>query len=585
MQLNWAAKDEWEMKTGSINIYRMSVRLNIFLFIFQFCPDVIGIQIPNGKSLLHVCVEAGQVSVMEAILNYVYPPKLMKEFDTEDCTYTLPLDINCIDMEGQTALHLACERGEADVVRFLVEFSVKPHWKPKTRARKPVRKPAFSPNSSQNERYNPVKVNVVNNAGLIPLHIAIRENYRQVTEILLKANADVTAVVRSEDHDAYPLMMACKMADSFIMDKLLQYNATDFDRKVFNYAKVHQAKLLPILLKYRTIKDHEYPINKAGMKREYLDKLSGDSEHDTISSINLNYKRTFPLFPVHIKWQDLEHVSSIEDDDLKVIGYHHNPQMQTINSRFALYAITKVDVSGNNIGIVFPENLFRLPSLHYLDVSRNRISTFSADISTDCDMLQELRLDHNGIENLPSCMFKFDKLKVLSLAHNFLKEMSPEVWSMPSLIVLNLAENKLAFLQPPNLGKRSFRPRKHTPLKAMPSVDVGDYLQESEVQHATVWSTQLIVMETESDLINSADRQNSGLQDLNLSNNELQDVPSWLACVAPNLENLNVAHNWIRTVGMISNYPQHLKTLDLSSNRITDTLQFQYVDTEVSECL
>lgn len=553
--------------------------------LFQHCPEVIGIQIPNGKTLLHICVDAGQVKCMEAILTFEYPPILLKEYETDECIYQLPLDINGIDMEGQTAIHLACEAGEAEIVQYLVDFTVKSKWKPKTRGRKVYRKGALtSPSSSQIDCFNPVKINVKNNAGLMPLHIAIKRQFRQIMEILLKAGADIGAVVREEGVETTPLMMACKLADSYIMDRLLQYNATDFDRKVFNFAKQHQKKLLPNLLKYRTFKDHEYPINKTGMKNEYLEKLSGDQDPDCMSSLHINHKKTFPSFPVHIKWQDLEHVSTVEDDDMKMIGYHHNPQMETFNSRFALYAITKIDVSGNNIGIVFPENLFRLPSLHFLDVSRNRISTFGADIQTNCELLQELRLDHNEIEILPSYIFKFYKLKVLSLAHNFLRDVSPEVWSMPSLIVLNLAENKLALLQAPSSGKPSVRMRRPTPLKPMPSIDTGSYVQDSEVQHSTVWSSQLVVMETESDLINSMDKQYSGLKDLNLSNNELQDVPSWLACVAPHLENLNLSHNWIKGIGMISSYPLHLKTLDLSSNRISDTCQLQFVNSGVVEC-
>jgi hypothetical protein len=46
--------------------------------------------------------------------------------------------------------------------------------------------------------------------------------------------------------------------------------------------------------------------------------------------------------------------------------------------------------------------------------------------------------------------------------------------------------------------------------------------------------------------------------------------------VAPFLENLNLSNNWIKGVGMIKIYPQYLKTLDMSRNRITDNKQFQY---------
>ncbi|XP_063446430.1 leucine-rich repeat serine/threonine-protein kinase 1-like isoform X1 [Mytilus trossulus] len=553
----------------------------------QHCPDVIGIHVPNGKSLLHICAESGQVNSMKTILDFKYPPEIMRMFEDEDCTYNLPLDINAIDMEGQTVLHLACKNGEVEIVRYLVDFTVKPKWKGKMgRTRVSVRKTTpISPSSSQVSLYSPVKINAVNNNGLMPLHIAIKKGSGQITEILLKAKADVSAVVKDKGKETTALMIACQLGDSYIMDKLLQYNATDHDKKVFKYAKHENPQLLSILLKYRTTRDNEFPINKSGMRKEYLEKMSGDQDSfDSVSSININFKKTLPSFAVHIKWQDLEHVSAIEDEDLKYIGYHHNPSMETFNSRFALYAITKIDVSGNNLGILFPDNLLRLPSLHVLDVSRNRISTFGVDVKTECDFLQELRLDHNHIDELPHYIFKFEKLKVLSLGNNYLREISPEVWVMQSLIVLNLADNKIVMLPPPNQGKSCSKPRKLSTLQSLPSVDTGTYIQESEVKHSTVWSTWLNVLETEFDMINKADRQNSGLQDLNLSHNELTDIPSWLACVAPFLENLNLAHNWISGVGMISSFPQHLKTLDLSSNRIQDTTQFQFYSKDYVTC-
>ena len=556
---------------------------------FQLCPDVVTIQIPDGKSILHICAQSGQVQAIKTILEYQYPSDVLKEFVDDDCRYNLALDINGIDMDGQTALHVACEQGEVGIVEFLVKFKVKPKWKPnKLRTRKSLRKSNPANTSvSKDEVYYPLKVNAVNNARVMPLHIAIKNGFGQIIKKLLEAKADVNSVVKENGKESTALMLACMLGESYIMDILLQYNATDYDRKVFNYAKDNKPTLLSILLKYRTSRDNEFPINKSGMRKAYLEKVFVETDSfDSLSSMNVNYKKTFPSSGVHIKWQDLKHISSIEDEDLKNIGYHHNPSMQTINSRFALYAITKIDVSGNNLGILFPENLLKLPSLHVLDVSRNSISTFGTGFQTECDLLQELRLDNNQITDLPSYIFKFEKLKVLSVAHNFLKEISPEVWVMPSLIVLNLSENKLAVLSPPSTGKTCVKPEqsKRQTFLSTPNIDTGSLVSENDIQHSTVWSTQLNVLETEFDLINDSDRQNSGLQDVNLSYNELQDVPPWLACVAPFLENLNLSNNWIKGVGMIKIYPQQLKTLDLSHNRITDNKQFQYFTDDDLTC-
>jgi hypothetical protein len=54
--------------------------------------------------------------------------------------------------------------------------------------------------------------------------------------------------VKENGKESTALMLACMLGESYIMDILLQYNATDYDRKVFNYAKDNKPTLLSILL-------------------------------------------------------------------------------------------------------------------------------------------------------------------------------------------------------------------------------------------------------------------------------------------------------------------------------------------------
>jgi ankyrin repeat protein len=82
-------------------------------------------------------------------------------------------------MDGQTVLHVACEQGEVGIVELLVKFKIKPKWKPnKLRTRKSSRKSNPSNASlSEDEVYYPLKVNAVNNARVMPLHIAIKNGF------------------------------------------------------------------------------------------------------------------------------------------------------------------------------------------------------------------------------------------------------------------------------------------------------------------------------------------------------------------------------------------------------------------------
>jgi hypothetical protein len=58
---------------------------------FQRCPDVVTIKIPDGKSILHICAQSGQVQAIKTILEYEYPSDVLKEFVDDDCRYNLAL--------------------------------------------------------------------------------------------------------------------------------------------------------------------------------------------------------------------------------------------------------------------------------------------------------------------------------------------------------------------------------------------------------------------------------------------------------------------------------------------------------------
>ena len=61
---------------------------------------------------------------------------------------------------------------------------------------------------------------------------------------------------------------------------------------------------------------------------------------------------------------------------------------------------------------------------------------------------------------------------------------------------------------------------------------------------------------------------NSGLIQLDLSHNKFSEVPDGVACLAPNLFDLNLSHNEISDISYISAFPKHISHLKLAKNNI-----------------
>lgn len=64
----------------------------------------------------------------------------------------------------------------------------------------------------------------------------------------------------------------------------------------------------------------------------------------------------------------------------------------------------------------------------------------------------------------------------------------------------------------------------------------------------------------------------SRLTNLNLSHNRFETLPPMLCCLVPYLTSLNLSHNLLTDPSYIACYPPRLKTLDLSCNRLQQSI-------------
>lgn len=572
----------------------------------------------NENLALHVAIETENQSLVRLLLYQEYPEYALEDFkdESKQVTYKLPFDVNAKDAVGRSPLFLAAEKNNAEIVRCLLDFCVQCERKQKRtyegRSRQKsdvsfepeLRMEQFGSGSksllSSSNMYHPVDINLQGRNGFTPLHIAVSSSYYEITDILLKHKADVNIQANDSGKLISTLMMACKRGDSIILDKLFKYGADDLDKQVFNYAVEKRPRMVFTLLKYRTCKDveNEYKINKMDMRLLYRQMSEQEDNYDGLDSLKLDFKKKFPVNSVHIKWQDLQHIETVKEDALIDISCHHNPELQmtSLNNPFALFAITKIDISRNKIGSMFPSVFFKLPSLHYLNLSKNQIKNFP-DV-TDMDnlfvCLEELLLDGNKIEELPDYLFTVCTLRYLSVSQNNLTDIPSDIWDMQCLAYLNLSHNQIASLpeprpkhsRPPSQGNPALHPSSYIyeedsipSMLSLPKTDV----EEIEVKHALSWmSGKVVVMDSEFD--SSSGPRNRGLQDLNLSKNKLTEIPFWLCCTSPYMENLNLSGNQITSVGRLFQLPQHLKTLDLSGNNFLDTLPWQSLEDNDGLC-
>ncbi|XP_033739221.1 leucine-rich repeat serine/threonine-protein kinase 1-like isoform X2 [Pecten maximus] len=572
----------------------------ILILLLQQCMDIVKSKSADENLPLHKAVQGGHIVLVKQLLEYPYPDSMMAEFSVDlgsrSFIYSFPFDVNSQNVFGHTPLYLACLEGDCSLLECMLSFEVPatstdpPSFSQKASGTQmgDTTEP-LTPDVGSFNHCNPFKVNVDSNSRFVPLHAAIKKRNHGLIDLLLENKADPNSSYTNNGHSVSALLVACDNKDSLTVDKLLRYGAEDKDNSIFTYVVRDRLSLLPILLKYKSTKEisADHTINKGAMKAAYLQSLCGQSEETSqFSSIHVNYKKMFPVTAVYLRWQNLKGLLTVEEDWLMSCAYHHNLTIKTISS-FALFAITRVDVSNNKLGMVIPTVFFKLPSLYTLNLSKNMLSKFPPEDSMDicCSCLEELRIDYNRLEAIPAYLFSLTSLKYLSVANNLIKEIPTDIWCCSSLVVLNLSDNKLTSLPEPKVTSIRFSGVEDGSIISEFESSMIMGTPENRVKHVNYWCSHLDTKETDFDLTNHPGKDHIGLKDVDLSRNLLTEVPRWLCCVSPHMENLNLANNKINNVFRVGMYPQHLKTLDLSGNLIVNLIPWAMEhDADTSMC-
>ena len=492
-----------------------------------------------------------------------------------------PLDIDNLDLDGNTPLHLAV-KGDTSIVAY----------------------------------------------------IDGARGYFEAAEILLQHGANPNKPLISPTGNSSALMEACLKGDVRMMGLLLKYKAQDLDLKVLSAAVISQHDgMIGTILKYKAYLDSEYKINKVHL----LQNCFGDSAES--STIPESYDSSSAIFPSHsvvINWHGLQ-IPSISKSWILESCCLHNINLPPSQKVLALYAVTRMDVSKNHLASL-PEEVFNLPSLRLLNASENHITQLPESVSSsrnepqaasdntwNCPWLEEIQLQNNKLKTVPAALFKLPGLQKLNLSGNDIDRLPYEMWSSPALHDLNVSKNRLRDLpfSPDSssaissensslkgsiealnaaddtvpltihLGSsRGMTPEPSEPRTPIveipaspnhsihssasdPTTNSNATYREEDITHHGHWRGRLNIRMSLFDNESGGQRsRHSQLTELNLSHNDFDAVPMCLACLSPTLSKLNLSHNNLNQIGHLSCYPVGLKSLDLSYNHIMGHILF-----------
>merc|ERR1719471_1426483 len=190
-------------------------------------------------------------------------------------------------------------------------------------------------------------------------------------------------------------------------------------------------------------------------------------------------------------------------------------------------------------------SLSSLTSLSSLSLDHNRLTVLPLGLFTGCPMLQDLALNNNYLDDIPSDIAGLNKLRTLDLGENRITSVvSQQLENLSSLYGLRLAGNQLS------------------------SIDGDIFRSNTNLHVLNIAHNQIATINQE------AFKSLKNLRALRLDNNELKDI-NGLVSSQKNLKWLNVSTNQIQWFDFAF-IPKSLEWLDVHNNRIGDKIGNYY---------
>uniref|UniRef100_A0A915AF19 non-specific serine/threonine protein kinase n=1 Tax=Parascaris univalens TaxID=6257 RepID=A0A915AF19_PARUN len=525
----------------------------------------------DGSTPLHWASQCGNVDVVKLLMEFPYEEDVLTRIEDASgrFSYRFVADVNALDSRCRTALYLAVASSHFDVVKYLLE----------------VEFPSMS-----TEHKCPFQVDVYCSGGRTPLMVAAANSNLPLVQLLLDHGADVNLPCALTDADissvegarcvgSGALNEACRVGCAPLVQLLFQRGAIDHENVALATAiKYDQEALVRLLLSRLVFVDPDYRVNKKGIDFGQM-------------SINRNLlpSTVFPTTSCMLNWHNAS-LSTIANDWLLSACLQLNQRLRT--SRMALAALTRIDVSSNNLKVL-NGSLLQLPSLRSLSAANNVIEEL--EVPSDgwnAPMLESLSIEHNLLTELPEQVFssRLPNLSTIDVSFNRLTHLPDTVWMAPRLRELSVANNCLSAmptvagctLRPANrLSSNDFRDGSisesrtfHSTVSTDDSLSISGRIDDPnitihELKRHNLWQASVrLARSDDSDTESGAVVSSSTLTLLNVSHNYLKVVPTCLACCCPRLARLNISHNELTSLGPVECLPSRLRHLDVSHNQL-----------------
>eukprot|EP00731_Ephydatia_muelleri_P024118 Em0016g389a len=284
----------------------------------------------------------------------------------------------------------------------------------------------------------------------------------------------------------------------------------------------------------------------------------------------------------------------VRESGISVLCKMHAQDEQTFSGRYmdpvpsplsqALWTLNVTQVVLTHLGLKgVPPAIFG-DQLKHLELQGNDLVTLplaprglGEGRPLPCPSLTFLNVSSNGLTTLPSTLFCLPNLTILYATNNKIHDLPLDLWLAPKLETLSLSKNVIRGLPcPPSIP---LDVACHCPPGGVGGDGGGGGSGGEEPvakgyapqQASLVRSLRQVHVSNEFDSSEDLSRFQLGciLETLDLTDNQLSEVPCGLSCLVPILKTLKLAGNKIRSLGDVRNYPATLVTLDVSKNALT----------------
>ncbi|XP_016090629.1 leucine-rich repeat-containing G-protein coupled receptor 4-like [Sinocyclocheilus grahami] len=247
--------------------------------------------------------------------------------------------------------------------------------------------------------------------------------------------------------------------------------------------------------------------------------------------------------------------------------------------------LEELRLAGNDLAFIHPEALSGLHQLKVLMLQNNQLKTVPSAALKNLHALQSLHLHNNRIQEIgKNCFNGLDNLETLDLNFNNLKTFPEAIQTLPKLKELGFHSNNIASIPEGAFHRNSLLRTIHLFDNPLSFVGITAFQNLSDLHSLMLRGASMMQdFPSLTGTINLESLTLTGtkirsipadlcedltvLRTLDLSYNEIEDLPSFQGCVG--LQDISLQHNQIQQIdrgtfqGMTS-----LRVLDLSRNQI-----------------